>query len=295
MADNSGAAPFLSLAPSHGSPFTLLPSRGGVPGTYRKDLSASRARYLNEFWNRSDLKAARLQRKKESVIELYDAAIRSMDTQVAKLIGYLRHSALWDNCTFVLTADHGEEFLDHGRRYHAPQTLCEEIVRVPLLIRVPASGKKTVPEVPFSHLHLAPTLLEILDVAAPKSFRGAALWRNLQQCVPWDDPAITESVYGCTNPFRAPGRKGARLMSVRNARHKLVLRVEHGSTEEIYDLEADPQEERPLPASAGKEIRKHLLEAARGHIQNTSCGRDTTARLKARLRDLRGELQSNSR
>ncbi len=260
-----------------------------------KDLSASRARYLNEFWNRSDLTAARLKRKKESVVDLYDAAIRSMDTQVARLIGYLKSSALWDNCAFVLTADHGEEFLDHGRRYHAPVSIGDEIARVPLLIRVPATGKKTVPEVPFSHLHLAPTLLEILDIPAPKSFRGTALWHNLQQGLAWEGPAITESVHGCTNPFRPRDRMGSRLLSARDARHKLVMRVEPGSTEEIYDLEADPQEQRPLPADAGKEIRKQLLEAARGHIQKTSCDRDTTARLKARLRDLRGELQSNSR
>ncbi len=260
-----------------------------------KDLSASRTRYLNEFWNRCDLTAARLEPKKESVVELYDAAIRSMDTQVARLITYLKHSNLWDNCAFVLTADHGEEFLDHGRRYHAPVSIGEEIAHVPLMVRVPAAGKKKVPDLPFSLLHLAPTLLEILAMPAPKSFRGTALWRNFQQEMPWEDLPITESVYGCTNPFRAPDRKGARLMSVRDARHKLVMRFEPGSTEEIYDLEADPKEAKPLPASPGKEIRKQLLEAARVHIQKTSCSRDTTARLKARLRDLRSELQSISR
>ena len=275
-----------------------------APSAFReltgRDLSASRARYLNEFWNRSDLTAARLGGKKDSVVELYDAAIRSMDTQVARLVTHLKRSALWDNCTFVLTADHGEEFLDHGRRYHAPVSLHEEIARVPLLIRVPASGRNKVIETPFSHLHLAPTLLGILDLPAPESFRGTNLWRNLQQGVPWDDPAITESVYGCTNPFRAQDRMGARLLSVRNARHKLVMRVEPGATEEIYDLEADPRvaesgEERPLAAGAGKEIRKQLLQDAYEHIRKSSGGRDTTARLKARLRDLRGELQSNSR
>jgi arylsulfatase A-like enzyme len=260
-----------------------------------RDLSASHARYVNEFWNRSDLKAARLERKRGSIVELYDAAIRAMDTQVARLVAYLKHSALWDNCTFVLTADHGEEFLDHGRRYHAPVSLHEEIARVPLLIRVPGSANKKVPELPFSHLHLAPTLLEILDVPAPESFRGTTLWCNLQQGVSWNDPAISESVYRCTNPFRAQDRMGARLLGVRNARHKLVMRVEPGNTEEIYDLEADPKEERPLPAGAAKEIRKQLLQAALGHIQKTSVSRDVTARLKARLSDLRVELQSNSR
>lgn len=260
-----------------------------------RDRSARRARYLNAFWNRSDLTAARLQGKKDSVVELYDAGIRSMDSQVARLVAHLKQSNLWESCTFVLTADHGEEFLDHGRRYHAPVSLHEEIARVPLMIRVPASEKKKVREAPFSHLHLAPTLLEILDVPAPESFRGTSLWRNLQQGMPWDDPAITECVYGCSNPFQSQGRMGARLLSVRDARHKLVMRIETGAIEEIYDLEADPREEKPLPPGAQKEVRKQLLQAARGHIQKTSGARDSTARLKARLRDLRIELQSNSR
>lgn len=132
------------------------------PAAYRelvgRQASASRARYLNEFWNRSDLTAARLGRKKRLLVELYDAGIRSVDSQVARLVAHLKQSDLWHNCTFALTADHGEEFLDHGRRYHAPVSVHEEIVRVPLLIRVPASAKRQVPETPFSHLHLAPTL-----------------------------------------------------------------------------------------------------------------------------------------
>lgn len=260
-----------------------------------RDASASGARYLNEFWNRSDLTPSRLRSKKESVVELYDAGIRSMDDQVARLVAQLKQSNLWDNCTFVLTADHGEEFLDHGCRYHAPVSLREEIARVPLMIHVPSAAKKQVPETPFSHLHLAPTLLDILDVPAVATFRGTSLWRHLQQGTPWDDPAIAECVYGCTNPFRAQNRIGARLLSVRTARHKLVMRVETGGIEEMYDLEGDPGEEKPLSAGSHKEVRKYLLQAAYEHIQRTSSGRDVTACLKARLRDLRVELESSSR
>lgn len=135
---------------------------------------------------------------------------------------------------------------------------------------------------------------------APDSFHGASLWRNLQHGIPWDDPAITECVYGCTNPFHAQDRMGARLLSVRNARHKLVMRIETGAVEEIYDLQTDPGEERPLQlaaqkSGAQKEVRAHLLQAAQRHVQQTVGARDITARLQARLRDLRVELESNSR
>ncbi len=259
-----------------------------------RELSASRTRYLNEFWNRSDLTAARLEREKKSVVELYDAAIRAMDTQVARLVAHLKQSARWEDCVFVLTADHGEEFLDHGRRFHAPMSLYDEIMRVPLLIHAAKSEKRNVSATPFNHLHLAPTLLEILGVPVPESFSGASLWRNLQEGTPWDVPSISECVYSCTNPFQAQSRMSPRLVSVRDARHKLVMQVAQGATEEIYDLQADPKEKQPLPPGARKEIRKRFLEAARRHIEKTSGHRDATLRLKARLRDLRVELQSNS-
>jgi arylsulfatase A-like enzyme len=268
-----------------------------------RDISATRARYLNEFWNRSDLPAARLEPQKKSVVELYDASIRSMDTQVARLVTHLKQSALWDNCMFVLTADHGEEFLDHGRRYHAPVSLYDEVVRVPLLIRVPqsetklekSSTNKNMSANPFSHLHLAPTLLNILGVPAPQSFRGTSLWRNLQQGTSRDTPSVTECVYGCTNPFRTQSRIAPRLLSVRNLSHKLVIKVSSGATEEFYDLQADPRETKPLPAVTEKDARKQLLQAAWAHMQQTISNKDATKRLRLRLRDIQVQLQSNFR
>jgi arylsulfatase A-like enzyme len=260
-----------------------------------KEISASRARYLNEFWNRSDLAPARLKQKKDSVVELYDAGIRSADAAIALFVSHLRRSNLWDQCALALTADHGEEFLEHGRRYHAPVGLREEIVRVPLVIRVPGFARKEAPAAPFSHLHLAPTLLDILDVPAPASFQGMSLWHGLQQGTSWEAPVLSECIYGCTNPLRRQDRMGARLLGVRSQRHKLVMRMEPASVEELYDLEADPKERQPLAAGAQRKIRGQLLQAARAHMQKISSGPRATLRLKARLRDLRIELQSKSR
>jgi arylsulfatase A-like enzyme len=256
-----------------------------------RDIQPGRARYLNEYWNRSDLEPSRLRGKRDEVVQLYDAGIRWVDCQIARLADSLRQAHLWDDCVLALTADHGEEFLEHGGHYHAPVRLSEEIVHVPLLIRVPGERGVKAPTSPMSHLHLAPTLLEIMGVQAPSGFQGRSLWTNLQRGTCWADPAIIECAYGCTNPFRAENRSAPRLLGVRDARFKLVIRMEPGATEEVYDLDADPAENHPGVDGLGLETRKRLLLAARQHLERTIADRDGVMRLRARLRDLRREIR----
>ena len=255
-----------------------------------RDIDPGRARYLNEYWNRANLAPSELRKKRDEVIQLYDAGIRWADRQIARLSDSLKQRHLWDNCVFALTADHGEEFLEHGGRYHAPVRLSEEMVRVPLLIRVPECQKVEVPDSPMSHLHLGPTLLEILGVRAPSAFQGRSLWTNLQRGIAWDDAAIMECAYGCTNPFRAESRRASRLLGVREKRFKLVMRIEPGAIEEVYDLEADAGETNPVMQSLAIEARKRLLQAAREHIGTTVSARDPRLRLQARLRALHCEI-----
>jgi len=310
-----GQRPFflwLHLMDPH-SPY--YPSNEAYRELAGRDIEPGRARYLNEYWNRSDLAPSALSGKRDEVVQLYDAGIRSVDRQIARLVDSLRQSHLWDDCVFALTADHGEEFLEHGGRYHSPVRLSEEIVRVPLLIRVPGERGAKVPASPMSHLHLAPTLLEVMGVQSPSAFQGRSLWKNLQRGIAWDDPAIAdpeivgpeiacpeiacpeivgpaiiECAYGCTNPFRAESRSASRLLAVRDARFKLVMRIEPGAIEEVYDLEADPAETRPSTDGPALETRKRLLQAAYEHMEKTVSARDPVMRLRARLRDLRCEI-----
>ena len=305
-----GQRPFflwLHLMDPH-SPY--YPSNEAYRELAGRDIEPGRARYLNEYWNRSDLAPSALSGKRDEVVQLYDAGIRSVDRQIARLVDSLRQSHLWDDCVFALTADHGEQFLEHGGRYHSPVRLSEEIVRVPLLIRVPGERGAKVPASPMSHLHLAPTLLEVMGVQSPSAFQGRSLWKNLQRGIAWDDPAIAdpeivgpeiacpeivgpaiiECAYGCTNPFRAESRSASRLLAVRDARFKLVMRIEPGAIEEVYDLEADPAETRPSTDGPALETRKRLLQAAYEHMEKTVSARDPVMRLRARLRDLRCEI-----
>jgi len=248
----------------------------------------NRARYLNSYWNRSDLGPSRLARHREEIVTLYDAGIRWVDTQMARFIDTLRASKLWDDCIFALTADHGEEFLDHGGRFHPPSKLTEELIHVPLLLRVPGSAGKEVGKSPFSLLDLAPTLLDAAQLPAPEEFQGQSRWNDFGSGKGFDRVAISECVAGCTNPFRRDGRLGPRVLSVREARFKLILDFDPPA-EQLYDLETDPGEHAPLAPSAQMAVRRRLLEVARDHLQRSSSQRDERMRVRARVRDLQLE------
>jgi arylsulfatase A-like enzyme len=257
------------------------------------DLLPTHARYLNAFWNRSDLSPSRLQRHRQDVIDLYDASIRWVDVQIARLVDFLRRSNRWDDCVLALTADHGEEFLEHGRRYHAPLSLVEQIAHVPMLLKMPKQTKAQNSTVLFSHLNLAPTLLEVLDVPRPRSFKGTSLLRQLQDDTVHDatPPVVAECVYGTNNPFQPETLLSFRLLAVRDSRYKLVIRLERGAVEDVYDLQSDQAEARPLPNSDMREVRQRLLEFAARYISEAAEARPSVARLQARLRDVRLELQ----
>ena len=256
-------------------------------------LSPSRARYLNSYWNRGDLGADRLRHYLDEVMGLYDAGIRWVDAQVARLVETLRHFRQWNNCVMALTADHGEEFLDHGGRYHPPSKVNEELVRVPLLLHAPGMSTAQQAEAPFSLLHLAPTLLEAVNLPAPSDFRGVSHWEKIASGQSWAGTAIVECVTGCTNPFRAADRMGQRILAVREARYKLVFDL-GSSTEELFDLDADPGERRPLPADVERPVRKRLLERARQHVAESLQSRDLNHRLGARLRDIQLEWANSA-
>jgi arylsulfatase A-like enzyme len=283
-----GHAPFflwLHLMDPH-SPY--YPKDAALALMGHDPVTPRRARYLNSYWNRSDLGPARLAHRRNEVIALYDAGIRWVDVQMQCLVERLRATGRWEDCIFALTADHGEELLDHGGRYHPPTKLMEELIHVPLLLHVPGSEKKKIGRSPFSLLHLAPTLLDAAQLPVPSEFRGRSGWEDVRRGASSDDVAISECVAGCTNPFHSDKRLGSRVLSIREARFKLTLQFDP-LEERLYDLEADPGEQAPLAPTAQKAVRRRLLELAREHLRCSSSQRDQRRSLRARVRDLQLE------
>jgi arylsulfatase A-like enzyme len=246
--------------------------------------SAAQARSLNSCWMRANIAESRLEKRCEQVMALYDAGIRWVDEQVSSLVKTLRSLGLWEDCVFALTADHGEEFLEHGGVCHAPPKLTEELIHVPLLLRVPRAkpGRNSSP---FSLLDLAPTLLDAMGFASPAEFRGESRWPQLQSGESWSEAVVAESLRGCSNPFRASDRRGPRILAVRETRYKLLMDFS-GNSEQLYDLESDPAEKEPLALDSAKPVRRRLLERARRHIAESLQSRDMELRVRLWLRNL---------
>jgi arylsulfatase A-like enzyme len=259
-------------------------------------ITPSRARFLNSFWNRGDIGARRLQRYRGEILSLYDAGIHWVDKQISRLVQALQQFQRWDDIVFVVTADHGEEFLEHGSRYHSPMSLPEPLIHVPLLLRAPELSGMHLSQGPFSLIHLAPTLLDAVGVPVPKTFQGRSYWEEVSAGNLPSKPAIVECVGACTNPFQPADRMRPRLMAVRDAVYKLVINFNgdfHGTTDSFYDLKNDPGEHSPLPDGVMPEVRARLLRVAREHLQATQRNRNVELRLLAHLREIQQSQTAN--
>ena len=72
----------------------------------------------------------------DHVIGLYDGNLRFADAAVGRLLGVLRDRPRWRDTVVLITADHGEAFLEHGFTGHN-STVFDEMLRVPFILHVP--------------------------------------------------------------------------------------------------------------------------------------------------------------
>jgi arylsulfatase A-like enzyme len=114
----------------------------------------------------------------EDLMLRYDGEIADTDEAVQQLLEGLKALALLDDTLVILTADHGEEFLDHGYVEHAWR-LYEESVHVPLLFWSPRFFKPARIPDRVSLADLLPTLLELARVSHQRNdFSGTAFFRG---------------------------------------------------------------------------------------------------------------------
>lgn len=105
--------------------------------------------------------------------DLYDGEIAFTDHHIGRLFDYLKQAGLAEDTAIVLVSDHGEEFQEHGGSMHR-RTLFEEVLRVPLIIKVPGlpSGRVSTS---VSIVDVAPTLLELAGIAPSLAYAGTSL------------------------------------------------------------------------------------------------------------------------
>ncbi|MFN7971937.1 MAG: sulfatase [Acidobacteriota bacterium] len=176
----------------------------------------------------------------------YDREIRQTDDALEDLLGALEALGLADRTVVVLTADHGEEFLEHGQMGHGAN-LFQEVERVPLIVRGPGipAGKRIA--IPVGLIDVMPTVLDLLRVPIPAHVEGKSLLPAIRGATGGEElrarPLYSESVatYAALEEGQVPVLPPAYTVQV-GSRKLARYRTDDGFRFELYDLDADPGE-----------------------------------------------------
>lgn len=114
---------------------------------------------------------------REWLVARYDGSIRYADSVLAGFFAQLERLGLTDEVAVVVTSDHGEEFLEHGRLAHTQ--VYDETLHVPLLVIHPGFEPRRVPTL-VQGIDLFPTLLELAGVGVPEHASGRSLVPDLR-------------------------------------------------------------------------------------------------------------------
>jgi len=161
--------------------------------------------------------------EKQGIVDIYDDALRYGD----KMLGELRNRLSSFDPTYVVHADHGEAFDEHGFYGHFFPSLYEECTRVPLVVWNEDTDQETISE-PFSLLQLPNVLRAIAD--------------SDLESIGETSPSALSTTYD--------GRRDRNLVSYHVGDYKVLTEVQDDeASTEVYDISRDPEEESPIEGS----------------------------------------------
>ena len=194
----------------------------------------------------------------EELRDLYVGEIEYLDANFGKLLAKLEALDIANDTMIVLTADHGEEFQEHGGWWHG-LTLYDEQIKVPLLVKwgrdgAPADFGGTRTEIARS-LDIAPTILARTGARIPETMQGIDL-----ATPPFDRKEKDREVYA------EEDHEGNVLWALRTKTMKLI-RTNEGNprglpTAELFDMAQDPGEQANLAGQGMVEVEARLARNA---------------------------------
>jgi arylsulfatase A-like enzyme len=171
-------------------------------------------------------------------LDRYDSEVAHTDDQIGELLDELEQRQLADKTIVVLTADHGEEFHEHGGQFHTNK-LHQELLHVPLIIKVPGTAPARSNE-----------LVEVIDIMP--TLCEALAWQP--SCAGYDGQSLWAALAGKRD--RGPGFVGAyseaemqdgelQRRSLLTPEFRLTVNLDT-ETVELFDAKRDPGEQRNL-------------------------------------------------
>lgn len=205
------------------------------------------------------------------VVDRYDAAVRSVDLAMDRILRAVRGGPGAGATLVVVTGLHGESLGEHGPVFERPRGLFRETLRVPILLGWPgAEGEKAPSEVRFpgvvSLADVMPTALELVGAAAaaPDPPPPGAFGKSLVPALRGEEPRPHRRVYSQT-------RTG--LFSIFDGRLRM-LRVPVPGQEEplfaLFNTVRDPNEAENRYADARMSTEPLRAELETRRIQTVA-------------------------
>lgn len=223
----------------------------------------------------------------EDINAYYDGALRYVDGLVGDLRAKLSELDLAKDTILVVTSDHGKEIGDRGSILHGT-SLYEELVAVPLIIRVPGKAP-SVDTRPVMSIDVAPTCLALMGVEPDERMQGVDLFDptvSLAERSVWSE---VDQVPAWKYALRTPD--GWKLIHGPPDEDRMFPNEKHW---ELFDLSADPNELTDLTQAEADRYRSLRAELSESRDTFRSLGEamgelgtgSISAEMRARLEQL---------
>jgi arylsulfatase A-like enzyme len=195
------------------------------PNKFLKEIDVKTYSHARKIWMGKKIDDVRLRSeiKDEEIpdyVNLYDGTIRYTDQVINDLITNVEQR--FSDTLFVLTADHGEEFREHGGLSHV-EKLYDELLHVPLFFYGKNIRNERV-DMCVSLIDVAPTILDAINISEEPFFGG----KNMND----SDGIVFAEAF-----------KDERICSVRSSDWKLIVSP---TTKELYHLSDDASESKNI-------------------------------------------------
>ncbi len=177
------------------------------------------------------------------VVDLYDGEVRYADRLVGEVLDALAARGIYERTMVIVTSDHGEELFERGALGHG-HTLHDELLRVPLVVRLPGEHPAGAVAQQVSTVDIMPTVLDAVGLPVPDGLDGESLLPLVRDpdAVHAVRPAFAEFLWG-----------GPEQKAIRSEAEKLILTPSDGSAR-LYALAFDPGERVDVSAALGSRV-----------------------------------------
>lgn len=202
------------------------------------------------------------------MVALYDGEVAHIDYYVGMLLNHLKAEGMYENALIMVTSDHGEELWEHRSIGH--NTLYDEVIRVPLIIKLPEEMEcRRIKDV-IQSIDIFPTVLDILGILSSHN-QGRSLLPLIENTKEWHSEVYSERLsswnrneYGIavrTNKYKY-------IYTTRFDTHDFTSFQKHDEIKELYNIDADPRETENI-IHTEEEVAEHFQEKVDAFISHT--------------------------